>query len=159
MSNGRFMNGFDSRRGTTLRHGEYNSLLHRIWCSMRQRCTNPKDQAYPDYGGRGIKVCERWDSYEAFRDDMGPRPPGATVDRKNNDGDYCPDNCRWATRKQQNNNRRDNVRLTHNGKTQTVPEWADELGVKPGTIHMRLKRGWTASEALTTPMANRGQLV
>lgn len=158
MKKGTFVGGFDDRRGCgLLRHGEYNTPIHRIWSSMRQRCTNPKDPAYHNYGGRGIKVCDRWNVYEFFRDDMGPRPNGYTLERNDVNGDYRPENCRWATRKEQSANRRNNRIITFRGQSKLVSAWAEEVGVSPGLIFSRLYRGWTVEDALTTPLSNRGQ--
>lgn len=104
---------------------EYN-----IWVMMRQRCNNPRNKRYKDYGGRGITVCERWDnSFTAFLSDMGLRPPGTSIERKNNDGNYEPGNCIWATREQQALNTRSNLRIEINGVTKTLTEWADHFGV------------------------------
>lgn len=120
---------------------------------MIARCYHPSCHKYPRYGGRGIKVCERWkSSYENFLSDMGERPEGCSLDRINNDGDYCPENCRWATARQQNRNRSDNRLLTINGETKTLPEWADAAGISRSTFKRRLEHGWTPEEALSTPL-------
>ncbi len=118
---------------------------------MKQRCYNPRFHKYADYGARGIKVCERWrDSFEAFLGDMGPKPsPRHTLDRKENDGDYTPENCRWATSLEQGANKRSNVRLEYDGRTQSISEWARELGIKAGTISYRIRKGWSVAETLT----------
>jgi hypothetical protein len=134
------------------KHGLANTPVHRIWIAMNSRCTNPNLKEYPNYGGRGIKVCERWKSFENFIADMGVRPDGYSIDRINNDGDYEPSNCRWATTKQQLNNRRNSRILELNGERKTVAEWADHLGVKYDLIRNRVDRyGWSIERALTTP--------
>jgi hypothetical protein len=120
---------------------------------MRTRCTNPNVPNYKDYGGRGIAVCERWRSFEAFLADMGPRPGlGYSIERINNDGDYEPGNCRWADRAQQSNNRRNNRLLTWNGETKTLAEWSRTTGLDYAALLARLNRGWSVERALSTPM-------
>lgn len=131
-------------------HGMKDAPEYRVWGSMFSRCRNPKEKCYPRYGGRGIKVCERWLRFENFFSDMGPRPIGLTIERKDNNGDYCPENCVWATLEQQVSNRRNNVILTFNGKTQTQAQWARELGVGHKLISKRLEFGWPIEKILTT---------
>lgn len=134
-------------------HGMTDSAEYGIWCKMIGRCCNPNDRAYADYGGRGVRVCHRWrESFAAFYEDMGDRPKGKTLDRIDNDGDYCPDNCRWATRKEQNRNSRKNVLLTFSGRTQCIGTWAEERGMKLRTLWARLNRGWSVDRALTEPI-------
>jgi len=115
---------------------------------MRSRCNNPKFTNYATYGGRGIKVCERWDSFENFLEDMGPRPKGYTIDRIDPNGDYCPENCRWASWAEQQRNRRDTRFITWDGRTQCVTDWADELGIPRSTISWRLQNGRSDLEAI-----------
>lgn len=128
------------------------------WSAMLSRCTNPNASDWPRYGGRGITVCEKWlHSFECFLRDMGDRPPDTTLDRyPNNDGNYEPGNCRWATATQQSRNRRSNHPLEFNGKTQTIAEWAEELGLNYTTLDERIIRsGWSVEKALTTPHRER----
>lgn len=128
-----------------------------IWQSMRARCRNPNNPSYHRYGGRGITVCERWESFALFLADMGPRPsPEHSLDRIDNDGPYSPENCRWATRTTQNRNTRRNHRLTHDGRTLAIVEWAELLGLHAVTIHLRLKRGWSVERTLSTPITPAG---
>lgn len=130
-----------------IRSGEYSS-----WSGMKDRCLNPDCKNYPKYGGRGITVCERWiNSYEDFLADMGRRPtPKHSIDRyPNNDGNYEPTNCRWATVKEQANNRSSNHLLKHEGQTHSISTWAEIKGIGKTTIRERLRRGWAVHAALT----------
>jgi len=123
---------------------------YRTWNSMLQRATNPKNHHYPSYGGRGIKVCERWLNFENFFEDMGERPEGMSLDRINNDGDYEPDNCRWTTRKVQQNNTRRNKKYFHNGNSYVLSELAEMHNIPLHTLYTRIKRKWDLDRALTT---------
>lgn len=118
---------------------------------MIERCTNPNDQQYERYGGRGIKVCERWRKFENFLADMGEPPPGLQIDRIDNEGDYCSSNCRWATRVQQARNKRNNRVIEYRGRAQPLAAWAEETGLNANTIRHRLNLGWSVERALTEP--------
>lgn len=135
--------------GYSLRNGK-ESRTYITWQSMIARCKNPSNASFMDYGSRGIEVCSRWLKFENFLADMGERPKGKTLDRKENEKGYYKENCRWATPKEQANNRSTNVMLTHNGKTLNVAQWAEELGLKRTTVYARLKLGWSIERALTT---------
>jgi hypothetical protein len=125
-------------------HGEAKhgacTPLYRVWLSMRERCNNPKAKSYANYGGRGITVCPEWDSYQQFAADMGERPPGRSLDRKDNDGPYAPWNCRWATALEQMANTRVVRVIEFNGKAQHLSAWAREFGMSPGRLHGWLQR-------------------
>jgi hypothetical protein len=126
---------------------------------MLERCYNPKQKYYKNYGGRGIKVCARWrKSFENFLEDMGRRPPKMTLNRIDNDGDYTPKNCNWATRKEQMRNSRLARILEYEGEKRSVPEWATKLGLPKRVIHSRLFAGWPVERALGTPYAPRVQV-
>jgi hypothetical protein len=118
---------------------------------MRARCQNPNNHKYPMYGGAGITVCERWDTFENFLADMGERPPGTTIDRIDGTLGYFKENCRWATRIQQQNNLKSNIHLTINGHTQPLRAWAKQAGLHPGTLRSRIKNGWPESSLLIPP--------
>lgn len=134
-------------------HGKTKTPEYRAWTSMRCRCYRTRDISYPRYGALGIRVCDRWlHSFENFLADMGERPgTGYSLDRIDSKGDYCPENCRWATSSTQARNRRSSRFVSFNGRTQTVSEWAREQGFLPGLIHGRLRRGWSIADALTLP--------
>ena len=126
---------------------------YRTWEAMLARCYRPDAQGFANYGGRGIEVCVQWrESFEQFARDMGPRPAGHSIERKQNDGNYEPDNCRWATRIEQANNRRTNRRISVDGQTMTVAQWARHLGVSCHVIHTRIYIGMDAVEAVRKSM-------
>ncbi|MDT4831294.1 hypothetical protein FQZ97_648020 [compost metagenome] len=123
---------------------------------MVERCTDPKAAGYHRYGGRGITVCDRWlESFENFLADMGPRPRGTTLDRRENDGNYEPGNCRWATKLEQAANTSTARLITANGKTLPMEAWARELGVSAKGIAYRLRMGWADEQIINTPFIRR----
>ena len=124
-----------------------NALEYKTWSTMIQRCTNPKNKKYKDYGGRGIAVCIRWREYDNFIADMGKKPQGNTIERIDNNRNYQLSNCKWATRKEQQNNKRDNRIIEYKGTTKTLSQWGDHLGIKSNTILTRLRRGWSVAES------------
>lgn len=128
-----------------------------IWIQMRARCNNPKNAAYKWYGERGIKVCERWNSFQAFVEDMGSRPDGMQIDRMDNDGDYEPSNCRWVTSKKNLRNTRRNRQMTAFGETKCMSEWLEDerCVVNKNTLKNRVFRGWPDEEAISTPTTNK----
>ncbi len=134
-----------------------------IWASMKARCLNPNNGCYARYGGRGITVCDRWrDSFEAFLADMGERPTHHhSLERNDNDGPYCPDNCRWATRSEQARNRRSSHLVTFNGEAKTIAEWAEATGLSYDLIERRLNaQGWTPERTFSAAIQrNRGRLI
>jgi hypothetical protein len=126
---------------------------YHIYLGMVARCTNTAATGFQQYGGRGIRVCDRWLKSPAdFLADMGEPPEDLSLDRIDNDGPYSPENCRWATRVEQQNNRRCNRNITHQGKTQSLSEWAREIGLTNATLTKRL-RSWSVDMALTAPVA------
>lgn len=124
------------------------------WGQMISRCYDPNNHKYKSYGGRGIRVCDRWICRRLFIEDMGERPDGMTLNRIDNDGDYSPENCEWATYKEQSQNRRDNRRITFEGKTQCLTEWARQYGLNRTTLRRRLDSGWIIENALKTPITD-----
>lgn len=144
---------YDNMIKVNTTHGLAGRRIYVIWQHMIRRCTNPKDKRYSDYGGRGIKVCERWFKFENFYEDMKVGyDDKLTLDRfPNKNGDYEPNNCRWATYTQQNRNRRDNRYLACNGVSMTLAEWAEKMNVDVRLIHHRLNRGWDEEAAILTP--------
>ena len=135
------------------KHGMTGSTEYTVWQGMLQRCSNPNSEKWHWYGGRGISVCIEWLEFDNFYKDMGNRPEGKTLDRINVNGDYSPENCRWATPEEQMRNVRTNHHITYNGKTQILQDWANELGISAQTICRRINHyGWSAEKALSTPV-------
>lgn len=135
------------------------SSTYKSWMSMKLRCLNPRAKGYEDYGGRGITIARAWaDDFAAFLADMGERQPGTSIERINNDGHYEPGNCRWATVKEQAQNRRrssiDRLMITRDGITRSLPEWAASTGINKTTLYRRRQCGWTVERLLTPPPTN-----
>ena len=143
----------DAARMNQRTHGLSNTFEHRIWKNMRRRCNAPTCRIYKHYGGRGIRVCERWDSFENFLADMGDAPSrDYSLERKDPDGHYCPENCIWIPKRKQSRNRRDTIRLTLNGETRALVEWSEHLGVSYNALRARHARGWDDERILVTPV-------
>lgn len=134
------------------RNGKSHTPTYQSWANMRKRCLNEKDRAYTNYGGRGIEVCDRWHDFENFLADMGERPTGLTLERKDNGKGYEPSNCVWATRTEQNRNTRRSALYTYDGITMCEAEWAVFTGISRTTLQQRLRRGWSFERAITTPV-------
>lgn len=136
-------------------HGLSRSKLYGVWRSMKYRCNNPNSPAYRHYGGRGIQVCEDWNnSFGSFCEwaHMSGYQEGLSIDRIDVDGDYNPDNCRWATVKMQTNNQRNNHLIEYDGEIHTISEWADITGIRKSVLYSRIKNGWEVKDALTKPV-------
>jgi hypothetical protein len=148
----------ECRRERMTTHGMTKSPEHKIWDAMRQRCDTESNIHYHNYGGRGIKVCERWSRFENFFADMGERPgKHYSIDRINNDGNYEPENCRWTVRIVQARNTRANKLVTFNGETKCIAEWAELFGMPYKLLWKRLKLGWSIEVALKTPKLARSE--
>lgn len=142
------MSPWNLRHGHT--RGRRNTPEYSAWMGMRRRCSYARGPMFRHYGGRGIKVCAQWESFETFLADLGPRPSGEhSIDRIDNGGDYEPGNVRWATPSEQASNKRTNRMLQFEGRSQTASAWARELGMLYETLLRRLKRGWSVDRALT----------
>jgi hypothetical protein len=147
-----------AKEGAT-KHGYRGEKLNWVWSSMKQRCSNPNNAAYKNYGGRGIRVCDEWQEYAPFREWAfnNGYVEGLLLDRKNNNGNYEPKNCRWVTRIEQNRNKRSNRLITYEGKTMCATEWASELGVPSRLLLDRLNLRWNAKDTLTTKTGEGGR--
>lgn len=135
----------------------YKTKTYYAWSSMKTRCYNKKSSKYHRYGGRGITVCASWHDYKNFLEDMGEKPNGTSLDRIDNNGNYEPDNCRWATATEQSDNRSVSKIITIDGVGNTLRRWAIKYGLKPSTVSQRIYvYGWNIERALTTPPRKRG---
>jgi hypothetical protein len=143
-----------SKRATTHGHtvGGKVSPTYAIWQTMHDRCSNPNNKRWERYGGRGIKVCERWGDFENFFADMGEHPAGMAIDRKDNDRGYEPDNCAWATPVEQAYNRSTTLQIEWRGRMLTTLDLAQETGIPAINIRERLNSGWSVERAATTPV-------
>jgi hypothetical protein len=127
--------------------------LYWVWADMLSRCRNPNHKQFKDYGGRGISVCPEWTDFAAFQKDMGPRPKGGMLDREDNNGNYEPSNCRWATRKEQNSNRRNCIFIQDGSEKVTLKEYCRRRGLPYRPIVKRIQdRNWPIDKALSTPV-------
>ena len=136
-------------------HGMYQTPTYRSWRGVISRCNDKTHHQYHHYGARGIKVCDAWLTFVGFFRDMGERPEGMTIDRINNDGNYEPGNCRWATKSEQRRNSRQRINwLTHQGVTLPLLEWSEILGIRPNKIRYRLSHGWAVDRALSPCLYN-----
>ncbi len=131
------------------------SPSYKTWDSMVQRCTNPNNRNYHHYGGRGITICEKWLDFAGFLDDMGERPVGKSIERKNNMLGYSKENCVWATQQEQVENRRNNILVTIQGTTQTAAKWADQNGIDRKTVYGRINDGWSKEDAVQIPVTTK----
>lgn len=152
----------ESRAGTNnghYKHGGKGTRLYNIWCGMKNRCYNKKDTHYPRWGGRGITICPEWlldfDNFQKWAMDNG-YTEDLSIDRIDNNGDYCPDNCRWIPMSEQNNNQRSNRLITYKGQTMNLKKWSDKLGINYGTLLSRLDESkWSIERAFETPVKTR----
>ncbi len=135
------------------RHKLSHSKVHDCWCAIRQRCENRNHKRFHKYGARGISVCPRWHVFENFLEDMGhPASSAMSIDRIDNNGNYEPANCRWATPEQQARNKTAARKLTIDGEERSIHDWADITGVKFATIWRRIRLGWTPERAVLQPV-------
>lgn len=137
----------------TTTHGQANkTATYRSWKAMRNRCNNPNSKDYHNYGGRGIAVCERWDRYENFLSDMGEKPDGFSIERKDVNGDYTPENCTWIPHREQSRNKQKATTYLYDGEALSLSQLSERVGVKAGTLHWRIKRHGYKPEILKPKM-------
>lgn len=135
------------------KHGKSDTSIYNVWFGMKQRCENQNHTSYKNYGGRGIKVCDRWQNFENFYADMGESyKQGLTIERVENNRNYSPDNCEWVTWKKQNNNRRSNRIINLNGVTGTLMSFCEKYDIKYEIAKYRLNKGWSVEKTFSTPV-------
>lgn len=139
---------YNVKHGRSRRNNGQRGLTYNSWAQMRSRCNNPNVPEYIHYGGRGIRVCDRWSSFVLFLQDMGERPTGTSIDRLDVNDGYHPANCRWATRREQSLNTRRSRFITASGLEMTLVEWSEATGLTVNCIRSRIKRGWTSEQAM-----------
>lgn len=142
----------NNRKRATHRGRELHPKEWSVWKGIRKRCNNPNTIGYHLYGGKGVSICEQWEDFTTFLNDMGPCPDGCSIDRIDSNGGYNPENCRWATRTQQSRNRVDTVMVEYEGEIVALADLADRYQLKPGTVWERYRKGWTVKAALETPV-------
>jgi len=141
------------KQGHTPIHGKFGMPVYIAWASMKGRCNNPNNISYPNYGGRGIKVCDRWQDFQNFYADMGASyKKGLTLDRIDNNGDYTLENCRWLTKAQQQRNRRNTIKVVYRGQQRVLIELAEEFDINAKTVLRRIQRDWRVEDAVETPV-------
>lgn len=133
------------------KHGMEGTKTYSAWRSMKRRCLSKRCKSYPDYGGRGITVCEKWMDFRGFFEDMGIAQEGMTLERKDNNKGYSKENCVWASQKDQANNKRNTTFITHDGITRSLAQWAEFFGIGRKLLWFRLKRGWSFEESIARP--------
>lgn len=150
----RLQNSIKATQISNTKHGMKGTKEYCAWSELKQRCNNPKEPQYKNYGARGIKVCDRWlHSFENFFADMGKAPDGYSIDRIDVNGDYCPENCRWADNETQQYNRRDTVKITFDGITETLLYWSKKTGIPAKNLYSRFHTmKWNAEKTLCTPL-------
>lgn len=145
-----------NRHRPKIKHGLSEHPLYKRWHMMKARCESPNIPAYQGYGARGIKVCERWQNFANFLGDMGECPEGLTIERRDNKGDYCPENCYWASRAKQMRNTRRNRLYTIDGVTKPRLDWCEEHDINVSTFRARMRNGWAIEDALCIPALKIG---
>ena len=150
----------ENGRLSSFKHGDTKTRLWHIWSGMRRRCDEKTNKDYARYGGRGIKVCDEWNEYTSFKDWAinNGYSEELSIDRIDTNGDYCPDNCKWATVIEQNNNRRSNHVVAYEGKSHTIAEWSRITSIPPKTLRYRIVSGWDLNDVFNTPIIKTNRL-